>query len=315
MNGGIGVFRYTLKRFIYMVITLFIIASLTFFLMHALPGDPFSNSEKLPAELKEALLQQYNLDKPLVTQYGLYLGKLIKGDLGISFKYQNRSVNKIIKEAFPVSATIGLQGLIFGVLVGLGLGILAAIRHNSIADYGTMAIAIIGVSIPSFVFATLLQYYIGLKLGWFPIARWGTFSHTIMPSFALSLGIIALMARMMRTSMLDVLSQDYLKTAKSKGLSGRIVIWRHAVRNALLPIVTILGPLIINVITGTLIIEQIFAIPGLGKHFVQSIVVNDYTVTMGLAMFYSAFLVIAIFLVDIAYGLIDPRIRLDGRKG
>jgi ABC-type dipeptide/oligopeptide/nickel transport system permease component len=315
MNGGIEVFRYTLRRFLYMVITLFIIASLTFFLMHALPGDPFANSEKLPAELKEALMQQYNLDKPLVTQYGLYLGKLIKGDLGISFKYQNRSVNKIIKEAFPVSATIGMQGLIFGIFLGLGLGILAAIRHNTIFDYGTMAIAIIGVSIPAFVFATLLQYYIGLKLGWFPIARWGTFSHTIMPSFALSLGIIALMARMMRTSMLDVLSQDYLKTAKSKGLSGPIVIWRHAIRNALLPIVTILGPLIINVITGTLIIEQIFAIPGLGKHFVQSIVVNDYTVTMGLAMFYSAFLVVAIFLVDIAYGIVDPRIRLDGGKG
>jgi ABC-type dipeptide/oligopeptide/nickel transport system permease component len=309
------VLRYTLRRLTYMVITLWVIATLTFFLMHTLPGDPFANSEKLPAETKEVLMRQYHLDKPLIIQYGLYMSNLMQGDLGISFKYQNRSVNDIIKDGFPASAKIGSQAILFGVLVGLGMGILASIRHNTVSDYGTMVIAIIGVSIPSFVVATLMQHYLGLKLGWFPVARWGTFSHTIMPSLALSFSIIAIMARMMRTSMLDVLSQDYLKTAKAKGMSGTVVIWRHAIRNALLPVITILGPLTINIITGTLIIEQIFAVPGLGKHFVQSIIVNDYTVTMGMTVFYSAFLVIAIFLVDIAYGIVDPRIRITGREG
>jgi ABC-type dipeptide/oligopeptide/nickel transport system permease component len=307
--------HYTLKRLAYMLLTLFIIATLTFFLMHSLPGDPFSNSDKLPDELRDVLMAEYNLDKPLIVQYGLYLKKLVQFDLGVSFKYQNRSVNDIISDSFPNSALIGIQGLLFGLFVGLGLGILAAIRHNSIFDYGSMIVAIIGFSIPSFVFATGIQYYIGLKLGWLPIARWGTFAHTVMPSLCLSVAIIAVIARMMRTSMLDVLSQDYLMTAKAKGMSGSRIIWRHAIRNALLPVITILGPLTINVITGSLIIEQIFAIPGLGKHYVQSIVVNDYTVTMGLTIFYSSFIVFSIFLVDIAYGIIDPRIRLDGRKG
>lgn len=283
--------------------------------MNALPGDPFANSDKLPPELKESLMAQYNLDKPLVVQYVYYLSNLLQGDLGISFKYQNRSVNSIIADSFPASAYIGIQGMVLGILIGLGLGILAAIKHNTFADYGTMIIAIIGVSIPSFVIATLLQYYVGLKLGWLPIARWGTYAHTVMPSIALSFGVIAVLARMMRTSMLDVLSQDFLKTAKAKGLSGRVVILRHAVRNAMLPVITILGPLTINIVTGTLIIEQIFAIPGLGKYFVNSIVVNDYTVIMGITIFYSLFLVTAIFLVDIAYGLVDPRIRISNGKG
>lgn len=307
--------RYTLRRFIYMIGTVWVIATLTFFLMHALPGDPFANSEKLPPELKQSLLAQYHLDKPLIVQYGYYLTDLAKGDFGVSFKYQNRSVNEMIKDGFPVSAAIGFQGVLFGVLVGVGLGIVAAIRHNTLSDYGTMLIALIGVSIPSFVFAVLLQYYVGLKLGWFPIARWGTYAHTVMPSFALSVGTIAIMARMMRTSMLEVLGQDYLKTARAKGLSGWVIIWRHAIRNALLPVITILGPLVVNVITGTLVIEQIFAVPGLGKYYVDSININDYTVTMGITIFYSILLVFALFLVDIAYGLVDPRIRLAGRKG
>jgi ABC-type dipeptide/oligopeptide/nickel transport system permease component len=309
------VLRYTLRRFSFMVITLWIIATLTFFLMHALPGDPFANSERLPKELRENLMAHYHLDEPLIVQYGLYMKDLLQGDLGISFKYQNRSVVEIIKNGFEASAIIGIQAIIFGLLVGLGLGILASIRHNTFADYGTMVVAIIGVSFPSFVVATLLQYFIGLKLGWLPIARWGTYEHTVLPSFALSLLIIAFIARMMRTSMLDILSQDYLKTAKAKGLSGPVVIWRHAIRNAILPVITIMGPLTVNIITGTLVVELIFAVPGLGQQFVQSIVINDYTVTMGLAIFYSFFLVVAIFLVDIAYGIVDPRIRLSGRKG
>jgi ABC-type dipeptide/oligopeptide/nickel transport system permease component len=309
------VLRYSLQRFAYMIMTIWVIITLTFFLMHFMPGDPFDNSEKLPEDLKQSLLRQYHLDKPVIVQYGYYLKNLIKGDFGISFKYLNRSVNDIISGGFPASALIGIQGIAFGVFVGLGLGIIAAIRHNTFADYGSMIIALIGVSIPSFVFAVLLQYYVGLKLGWLPIARWGTYEHTIMPSFALSVSSIAIMARMMRTSMLDVLGQDYLKTAKSKGLSERVVISRHAVRNALIPVVTILGPLVVNVITGTLIIEQIFAIPGLGKQYVQSIQINDYTVIMGVTIFYSVLLVFALFLVDLAYGIIDPRIRLAGRKG
>lgn len=306
--------RYTLRRFGYMLITMWVIITLTFFLMHMLPGDPFSDIEKMTPEVKAKLLAKYGLDKSLPEQYMIYLGNIAKGDLGSSYKTSNRDVNDIIEQHFPTSARIGGQAIVFGLFVGLTLGIIAALRQNSWVDYSAILIAIIGVSIPNFVIATLLSYFVGVKLGWFPPAGWGKFSHTVMPSFALSLGMLAYFARMMRTSMLDVIGQDYMRTAKSKGLNDFQIVVKHMIRNAILPIITILGPMIVGIITGTIIIEQIFIIPGLGKYYIHSIYLNDYAVTLGLTIFYSALLIFAIFVVDILYGVIDPRIRVAGRK-
>ncbi len=306
--------RYTLRRFGYMIITLWVIITLTFFLMHMLPGDPFSDIQKLTPELQAKLLEKYGLDKPLPEQYLHYLGKVIQGDLGVSYKSSNQEVTAIIKRAFPVSAQIGLQAIALGVLLGLTLGIFAAIKQGTAIDYLAILVAIIGVSVPSFVIAALLQYFIGVKLELLPVALWGTWQHTVMPSFALSLGMTAYFARMMRASMLDVINQDYTRTAKAKGLSYFQIIWRHTMRNAMLPIITILGPLVVGIITGTIVIERIFAIPGLGKYYVESIYKNDYSITLGLTIFYSSMLVVAIFVVDLLYGIVDPRIRIGGRK-
>lgn len=307
-------FRYTLRRTGYMLITLWVIITLTFFMMHLLPGDPFSDIEKMTPEVRAKLMAKYGLDQPLPMQYLKYLGNIVQGDLGSSYKSSNRDVNDIIAAHFPVSARIGLQAVVFGLVVGLTLGIIAAMRQNTWVDYMAILIAIIGVSIPNFVVATLLSYFVGVKLDLFPPAGWGTFAHTIMPSFALSLNMLALFARMMRASMLDVIGQDYMRTAKAKGLTDLQVTFKHMIRNAILPIITILGPLLIAIITGTIIIEQIFIIPGLGKYYVQSIYLNDYAVTLGLTIFYSTMLVVSMFVVDLLYGVIDPRIRVAGRK-
>jgi len=305
---------YTLKRFGYMLITLWVIITLTFFLMRLLPGDPFSDIDKMTPEIRAKMYEKYGLDKPVPQQYLTYLGNIAKGDLGSSYKASNRDVNDIIKKHFPVSARIGFQAMGFAVVIGLLLGIIAAMRHNTATDYFAMIVAIIGVSIPNFVIATFLSYYIGVKLEWVPPNGWGTVAHTILPSFALSLTYLAYFARMMRASMLDVIGQDYMRTAKAKGLGNYHIVTKHMLRNAILPIITLLGPMIVGVITGTIIIEQIFILPGLGKYYVQSIYLNDYAVTLGLTIFYSAMLVVAIFVVDILYGIIDPRIRLAGRK-
>ncbi|MDY0323882.1 MAG: ABC transporter permease [Candidatus Carbobacillus sp.] len=306
--------RYTLEKFLLMIFTLFIISTLTFFMAHALPGGPYQNPEKLTPQVKALFDIKYGLNEPLPIQYVKYLENLLQGNLGYSFKYMNQSVNGIIAKTFPVSAQLGLEALLFAVPLGLIFGILSALFRSRWPDYILVIIAVLGVSVPNFVLAALMQYFIGVKLQILPVAKWGTFAHTIMPSIALGIGILALITRIMRTSMLDVLGSDYLRTAKSKGLSQGLIIWRHALRNALLPIVTIIGVLMVDLITGSIIIEQIFLIPGMGKHYVNSINTNDYTLIMGLTIFYSALLVLAIFLTDLLYGLVDPRIRVAGRK-
>lgn len=307
--------RYILKRFLYSIITLWIIITLTFILMRLLPGKPFTGAKPIPPSIEENLNRRYGLDKPVYVQYFKYLGNLLKGDLGMSMFQQNRTVNSIIAEGFPVSASLGIRALIFALVAGLLLGIIAAINHGKTWDYVTMFIAVLGVSVPSFIIGGIIQYIFGVKpFKILPVAGWDGFKHTIMPSFALGLGTLAIMARMMRTSMLDVLNQDYIKTAKAKGLSKKTIIWRHAIRNAILPIVTILGPLVASITTGTFVVENIFGIPGLGKHFVNSVNQNDYTLIMGLTLFYAIILIGMNFLVDIAYGFIDPRIRLVGGK-
>ncbi|SMO82973.1 ABC transporter permease [Melghirimyces algeriensis] len=306
--------RFVLKRLIYMVITLWLIATITFFLMHNLPGSPLQNEEKLPPELKEIILKEYGLDKPLPVQYVNYLGNLITGDLGNSYKYDGRKVTDMIMDGFSASATLGVQAISFGVVVGLILGCVAALRRGTWIDSGATVLSVLGVSIPSFVLGALLSYYVGVELQWLPPALWEGWEYTILPSLALSFLVIAQIARYVRTEMLEVLGQDYIKTAKAKGLGRPAVIIRHALRNALIPAITIMAPLTVALLTGTLVIEQIFAIPGMGYMFVDSIQTNDFTAIMGVTMFYSFLLVVSIFIVDILYGIIDPRIRLTGAK-
>ncbi|MBO9128652.1 oligopeptide ABC transporter permease [Bacillus sp. 165] len=306
--------RYTLQRFGYMIITLFLIATFTFFLMKLMPGSPLTNQEKLTPEQKTVIYEKYGLNDPVPVQYFNYMKNLVQGDLGISFKYDNRPVTEMITTRIGPSAQLGFQALILGTTLGLLLGIVAALRNNSWVDYSATGISVIGISVPSFVFAALLQFYVGVKLGWLPVAFWKGFEYTIMPTIALSVGVTATIARFTRTEMLEVLSSDYILTAKAKGVSQIGIIVKHALRNALIPVITILGPMAVNLMTGTLVIERIFSVPGLGEQFVQSITVNDYTVIMGTTIFYSALFILVIFVVDLLYGVVDPRIRVAGGK-
>jgi oligopeptide transport system permease protein len=294
-----------------MIITLWLIVTITFGLMKILPGDPFGEAAaKLQPEHLQILRVQYGLDKPVWQQYLKYMNHVIHGDLGVSYQFPTRTVVEVIKQAFPASFELGLISLCFAVIVGLLLGIIAALNHNKFGDYSAMFIAIIGISIPSFVIGPLLSYFVGVKWGILPPGLWLEPKHRILPAIALSFGTIAILARMMRSSMLDIASQDYIKTAKSKGLQTTAVVWGHMIRNAILPVVTIIGPIAVNVLTGTLVVESIFAIPGLGTQFVTSIVSNDYTLITGLTIFYASILIVVMFLTDLAYSFIDPRIRL-----
>jgi len=307
--------KYVLQRIIYMIITLWVIVTATFFLMKLLPGNPFGDAQmKMSPENFAILKAQYGLDKPEWQQYFIYLGNVLQGNFGVSYQFPGRSVASVIQHSFKASLELGIESLILSIAIGLGLGAYAALKHNKAGDYTAMFIAIVGISIPSFVISPLLSLYIGVKLGWLPAGLWDGPLHRIMPAFALALGTIAILARMMRASMLEVSSLDYIKTAKSKGLTSRAIVLKHMIRNAILPVVTILGPIAVNVITGTLVVETVFAVPGLGSQFVTSITSNDYTMITGLTIFYAAILVVVVFLTDIAYGLIDPRIRLAGRR-
>ncbi len=301
--------KYIINRFIVSIFTLLVLVTLVFLLIRLLPGDPFT-SEKMTAEVRKNMMNYYGLDKPLHIQYFRYLGNLARGDLGTSMKYANRRINDIIAQAFPYSANLGIRSILLAVAVGLVLGVAAALKRGKSWDYVCMVIAIIGVSIPDFIGAYLLQFVFGIKLHLLPVAQWKSFRHTILPVFALSLYTLALVARIMRSSMLEVVSQDYVKTAKSKGLSPLEVVLKHQIRNAILPVVTLLGPITASVLTGTFVVELIFAIPGMGKWYVLGIQNLDYSMILGMTVFYGVFLVFANFIVDILYGFIDPRIRM-----
>jgi oligopeptide transport system permease protein len=303
--------KFILRRIVFALITLWLIITLTFVMMKNLPGDPLGDaSQKLTPENFAILKAAYGLDKPLWEQYFIYFGNLLKGDFGRSFSFPAQTVTQIIQQGFPVSLQLGLISLSIAVIVGLALGMIAALRHNRWQDYSAMFTAILGVSIPSFVLAPLLSYYVGVKWGLLPAGLWEGPQYMVLPAISLSFGTIAILARLMRTSMLDVLSQDYLKTAKAKGLDPSKTVWKHTVRNAILPVVTIIGPIFVNIITGTFVVEKVFSVPGLGTSFVSSIYSNDYTLIGGLTIFYSIVLVAVLLLTDIVYGLIDPRIRL-----
>lgn len=306
--------KYVLKRVGYAVLTLFFLTLLTFIMMHALPGDPFVGDKAINPTTMKALYAKYGLDRPVWQQFFMYIGNVLRGDLGISIKY-NRPVTGIIAEAFPYSAELGLRALLIATIVGVFLGTIAALKRGSATDTATMTIAVLGVSIPSFVVGALLQYVFSIKFrqwfGWgLPVMGWSTELSKLLPALALSFSSLATLARLMRTSTLDVLGQDYIKTARAKGLGQSAVVRRHTIRNAILPVVTILGPLVAMLLTGAFVVENIFNIPGMGKFFVLAIKEQDYTLIAGTTIFYGAFLVTASLIVDILYGFIDPRIKI-----
>lgn len=304
--------KYLAKRFFYMFLTLFIIASLTFFLMKIIPGTPFASAAKLSPAQQQIMKAKYGLDQPVPVQYAIYMGNIVQGDLGISFQFNNTPVTELMLRRLGPSAQLGFQAVVFGTLIGLVLGVFAALRQNTWIDYGSTFLAVIGKSIPNFVFAGLLQYYVGVKLGWFPVLFWKGWEYTVLPTIALSMFPIAIAARFMRTEMIEVLGTDYILLAKAKGASFFEIAFKHAMRNALIPLITVLGPLAISMMTGSLVIEKIFAIPGLGEQFVRSVTLNDYPVIMGTTLLFAFLFVIIILVVDILYGIIDPRIRLSG---
>lgn len=282
--------------------------------MRTAPGGPFAGEKKLPPEIEANLNAYYGLDQPWYKQYFDYLVSIAQWDFGPSFKYKGQTVNDLINDGFPVSFMLGMEAIFLAVSLGVLLGVIAALRHNKWQDYSAMIFAVIGISVPSFIMASVLQYFFAMKLGLLPVARWESFAHTILPALALASTPMAFIARLTRSSMLEVLSNDYIKTAKAKGLSGSAITVKHAIRNALLPVVSYMGPLTAGILTGSFVIEKIFGIPGLGSHFVLSISNRDYTTIMGVTVFYSVLLLVSILLVDLAYGLIDPRIKLAGGK-
>lgn len=302
--------KYLLKRLIMSLLTIWAIITITFFLMHSIPGNPFQQEGKMPKTVYENLQKKYGLDKPKSEQYIIYLKNLLHGDFGDSMKSKVETVNDMIERGFPVSAYIGVEALLFALIFGPALGAMAALFQNKFPDYLSMMIAIIGISVPSFIMGTVFIQFIAKNISWIPIGGWGTFKHTLLPAISLSLMPLAYIARLMRSSMLEILGQDYIKTAKSKGIKRSTVILKHAIRNAILPIISVLGTLTSNLIAGSFVVEKIFGIPGLGSFFVKSIVNRDYTLIMGTTIFYSIILITMLFLVDIAYVFIDPRIRL-----
>lgn len=277
--------------------------------MRVIPGDPFGEEQGLPTEIYQSLKEHYGLNKPLFEEYARYLSSIVRLDLGHSLVYKDRSVNDIIIHYFPVSALLGLEALLFSLSVGLTLGVIAAYKENGWQDHLAMFLTTLGISVPSFILAALLQYYFAIKWDLLPLARWESFSHTILPVLALSALPTTFIARLMRTSMIEVLKTDYIKTAQSKGLSWSYILFKHGIRNALLPILTYLGPLIANILVGSFVVEKIFSIPGLGQWFVNSVNNRDYPVIMGLTIFYSVILSCSVMLVEISYCALDPRIK------
>lgn len=306
--------RYILKRFVYILLALFLIITATFFLMRLAPGSPFASERDFPPEIEAQLNAKYGLDNPWYIQYKDYLVDSVTFDFGESMKYKGRSTNDIIAESFPVSLTLGMQAMLIAIGLGILLGVISALYHNRAPDYISTTIAVLGISVPSFILAGLLQYYLAFEFKIFPVSGWKGYIYSILPSLAIAFTHMGFISKLTRSSMLEQNNSDYVKMARAKGLGKWKVVFKHSLRNALLPVVTYLGPLAAGVITGSFIIEQIFAIPGLGRHFVTSITNRDYTVIMGTTVFYSIILLFAVFIVDILYSIIDPRIKLKGAK-
>lgn len=305
-------YKYILKRVVAAILTLFALVTIVFFLVRLMPGDPFTNP-KLTPQIAENMRSYYGFDKPLIQQYFTYMGNLLKGDFGYSMKYTNKTVNDIIGQTFPYSADLGLRALTLAVSFGLVFGIIAARNRGKKLDFVCVIIAIIGTSMPDFIMGACLQYFFGIKWGLFPVAKYLGLKYTVLPATALAFYTLASVSRIMRASMLEVTSQDYIKTARSKGVSEFRITWKHQIRNAIMPVMTVLGPTVAAVLTGTFVIEAIFAIPGMGKYYVSSVNENDYAMILGMTVFYGFFLVLCNLIVDILYGVADPRVRIGKR--
>ena len=303
--------RYVFRRLGGAIIILWVIITVTFALMHAIPGGPFTTEKKLPPQVKASIEAKYHLDDPVWKQYGDYLGGVITGDLGPSYKYEGRSVNDIISDAFPISAQLGLLSLMVAVAGGIAAGAISSMRPNGIVDYAVTILSTIGISVPTFIIGAVLVYVVGFELGWFPVALWRGPSYMVLPVLTLAAQPMAFIARLTRSGLLDVYQQEYIRTAHAKGLSSWTILTRHALGNAILPVITYLGPLAASLLTGSFIVETIFAIPGLGQYFVTSIYNRDYTVILGITIFYSALVVFLNILVDMIYPLIDPRVTTE----
>ncbi len=323
--------QYIIRRIFWAIPVLFMVILVTFVMARALPGGPFdfAGDRSLPESVRKNLARKYNLDDPLAVQFAKYMADVLRGDLGPSFRSRSQTVNDILAQSFPISFQLGILSIILGLLIGIPAGVVAAINHNGFLDYFSSFIAILGVSIPNIVLGPFLIWLVGLKLGWLPVARWGAdytefyfgiippltsvdfWTHAILPTITIGTGLSAGIARLTRASLLQVIREDYIRTARAKGLPSWAVIFIHALKNALIPVVTILGPMFAAVVTGSFVVEQIFGLPGMGRHFVQSVTNRDYPVVLGASLVYAVLLVLANLFVDIAYAFLDPRIRYD----
>ena len=292
--------------------TLLILVTLAFFLMRAAPGGPFDTERALPPEVRANLERLYHLDEPLLSQYGRYLGSLARGDLGPSFQYKDWTVNELIADGLPVSLRLGALAMLLALCAGVALGAVAALRQNAITDHVVMGVAMTGLSVPNFVIAPLLILVFGVTLGILPAGGWGGggWRHLLLPVLVLALPQVAMIARLMRASLIEVLRSDYIRTARAKGLHPHTIVLRHALKPALLPVVSYLGPALAATLTGSLVVEQIFGLPGIGRHFIQGALNRDYPLVMGVVVFYGALVIVANYLVDLAYAWLDPRVRV-----
>jgi oligopeptide transport system permease protein len=302
--------RFILRRLLVAVPTLFLVVVAAFFMMRAAPGSPFLGERKLTPEVEAAINAKYGLDKPLPVQFLTYVGGALHGDFGPSMKYRDKTVADIIGESFPKSLILGASAITLALIAGVGLGIAAALRQNKGADYAATALAVLGICIPTFVTAPLLVLVFASKLGWLPIAGWGGVKNLVLPVIVLALPQVAIISRLVRAGMIEVLGSNHVRTARARGLSsGRIVV-RHALQGALLPLVSYLGPAVAGLITGSLVVEQIFNLPGLGKYFVVSALQRDYTVVMGVVILYASLILLLNLVADVIYALLDPRVKL-----
>lgn len=303
--------RYVLGRLLAIVPTLFVIVTVAFCIMRLAPGGPFDEEQALPPEIEARLEAAYGLDQPVLVQYGRYLRGLAHGDLGPSFKYKDQRVGELIARGLPVTLTVGVLALVVAVGLGVGLGLAAGLRHDGAVDHAVMATALVGIAVPSFVLAPVLALVFGVHLGWLPAAGWesGSVRHLVLPVVTLALPFVAYVARLTRGSLLEVLQAPYIRTARAKGLAPGALLRRHALKPTLLPVVSYLGPAAAALLTGSLVVEQVFGLPGVGRYFVQGAINRDYTLVMGMVIFYAAAILLLNLLVDLVYGWLDPRIR------
>ena len=304
--------NYLIRRLLGAIPTLLIIITISYFLIRLAPGGPFDFDKTLPAEIQASLEQKYHFDKPLYIQFGYYLSDLLQGDLGPSFQYVNYSVTELIRQGFPISLQLGLSAMLLAVLIGCSAGVVAAYKQNSRYDYLLMSLSMTGISVPNFVMAPIMILFFSVFLAWLPAGGWesGAFKNQILPITSLALPQIAYLARITRGSMIDVLRANYIRTAYSKGLPITLILFRHALKPAMLPVISYLGPAIAGIITGSIVVEQIYGIPGLGRYFVQGALNRDYTLVMGVVIFYGVLIVLLNLLVDLLYGWFDPQIRM-----